>query len=88
MVKLNPFQRTEPNMAIIENSSIRSGVALFAASSVYCVLGKFKNISECSWKVQIGAFGLTALAKTIMDAICENHKDDGTPAAPCAILPV
>ena len=62
--------------SIIKNSSIRSGLVLFTAGTLYCVLGKFKNISDCSWKVQVGAFGITALAKTIMDAICENHKDD------------
>ena len=62
---------------IIENPAIRSGVALFTAGTIYCGLGKFKAISDCSLKAQVGAFALSALAKTAMDAICESHKEDG-----------
>jgi len=60
----------------IENSSIRSGVALFAAGSLYCGLGKFKGISDCSFKIQAGAFAASAIAKTAMDSFCEKYKED------------
>lgn len=60
----------------MKNPSVRSGVALFAAGGLYCGFAKFKGITECSWKVQAGAFAVAALAKTVVSSSCFKERED------------
>ena len=58
---------------IAEHHYLRSGVAFLSAGTVYCALAKYKNISQCSWITQLGAFSVSTLGQSWISSLnpCE-----------------
>ena len=58
---------------ITEHHYLRSGLAFLSAGTVYCALAKYKNISQCSWITQLGAFSVSTLAQSWISSLnpCE-----------------
>lgn len=58
------------------NFSAKNGVILLAASTLYCGFAKYQGISTCSWTRQIGAFGVAAVAKIVIDSWCDTDSEE------------